>query len=117
MAISPSVFRSAVTSMRAAAADLLVDVDHEAFSGQSGAGVPTYAAAVTRGALVEQKTKAIRKADGSETAATMRLTFPEPFAVGARDRFTVSGTAYPVQSMDTVLDPGTGQPYFVIVWI
>jgi hypothetical protein len=72
---------------------------------------------VTRQAVVRHQPKVIRQSDGSETVATIALTFPSSFAVGSRDRFTVAGVAYLPQRLDYMPDPETGLPYFVEAWL
>lgn len=114
---TPAVVRDAVAQAKAALLALMADVSHEAYSGQNDAGAPTYATAVDRVAVVEIGPKTIRRADGSEVAALAKLTFVEQVTVGNRDRFTIGTMTGSVEMTKGTLDPTTGIPYVLEVWI
>lgn len=105
-----------------------VDVLHSAWIGQSGTGVPRYATAVSRPCLFERAQRQIMTRDGREVMSRHKLSFihaieangapgrEEP--IDPRDKIEVPGVASgPIIDVEGLVDPGTGLPFYAIVWI
>jgi hypothetical protein len=104
--------RAAVASALAAVEGLCVDVEHEAQTGRSSSGAPTYAAAVTRSGVISRKSRVVRSQDGAEQASVVEMVFPAPFAVAPGDRFTTAGgEVFVALVVEYTTDSGTNAPY------
>jgi len=101
---------------------LQVLVTHEAWTGQDGYGKPTFAAAISRTAIVEHKQRWIRNRDATIMAVLPSVTFLGPIAdngaanraepIDPRDRITLpDGTTGPIQDVKFIMDPATNRPY------
>lgn len=107
-----ALVRAAVAMADGITSSLQASVAHEAYMSQDGFGKPTYAAAVSRRAIVDLTEKPIRTTEGKERLSTARLTFPRPVAVDLRDRFLLpDGRTAPVLTIGGVADPTTGTRY------
>lgn len=102
---------------------LQVDVEHEAWIGQSSTTKPTYAAAVNVKAIVEQGPKALRTPSGEtipiKAVISILHTIADNGAAGRkepidpRDRFTLpDGTVgAPILGAEGLVDTLTEKPY------
>lgn len=110
----------AVAAADTATADLglQVEVSHEAWSGKDGYGKPTYAAAVTRSALVQEGTNQVRLVSGETITTRACISFLRPVAVDPRDRITLpSGYTGPiVDNVGALVHTGPAAPISV-VWL
>jgi len=109
-------------------ATLQATVQHEAWTGQSGYGDATYAAAVDHLALVSKRVRERRRADGSIVVTMAKVTFLRPVEangtagrqepVDPRDRITLpDGSTGPIVDAAGLVDPDTGAPYQTSVWL
>jgi hypothetical protein len=104
-----SLLRSAVQTASRLTASLQVDVQHEARTGIDGYGKPTFAAAVTRAAIVELRPKLLRRPDGQEVMASATVTFLGNVAIAVEDRLTLpGGQVGTVLTVGGVADPASG---------
>lgn len=121
-----SIFRSAVATADQVARSAQVAVSHEAWTGADNYSKPTYAAAVSRLAVVSMKQRMRRMPDGREVVQRAVVTFVGPVAangaagrrepVDPRDRITLpSGFTGPILDVEGAVDPATGAPYTVKV--
>ena len=122
------IVRNAVATINTITGSLQVNVTHQAWTGQSGTGTPTYAAGVVRPAIVEKKTRDRRMADGRVIMTIAYIVFIHPIAangaagrvepIDARDKFTLpDGTTGPVIDTNAFLDPNTNAGYLHEVWL
>lgn len=119
-----ALIRSAVATADRITAALQDAVTHEAWTGADAYGNPTYAAGVSRDAIVEYNPAIQRLLTGQIVTATARVLFLRPIAANGasgrrepldpRDRFTLpDGRQPPVLSVDGgLVDPSTGRSYF-----
>jgi len=130
-----AVVRSAVATAKSVTSDLQDDVTHEAWTGDGAYGAPTYAAGVSRPALVERKHELVRKGmeQSSSGAGEIRktqtkITFLTPITangasgrtepIDPRDKITLAdGTTGPILKTAGLIDPSTGLPYMMEVWL
>lgn len=123
-----SVIRSAIATASSVVDSLKADVQHAAWIGADSYGEARYAARVTRPALIEYKQRALRSSNGEVIVARAKLTFldevPSNGAVGrrepidARDEILLpDGTSATIVSIDGLVDPGTGKPYFLELYL
>lgn len=110
--------RNAVATAHALTADLQATVTHRAWTGQDETGKATYASAVSRTAIVEQRQRMLRQRDGTEIMTAAMLTFLAPIAangaatrrepIDPRDVFTLpDGTSGPVVDVAGLTDAGS----------
>lgn len=122
------LIRSALETADSLTADLQATVSHEAWQSQDAMGQPTYAAAVDRLAIVEQRLEEIRDANGREVLTQAKVTFLRPIPpegtagrvepVDQRDRLTLpDGTKAPIVKVEGLTDPDTTRPYMLEVWL
>lgn len=101
---------------------------HEAWIGQSGAGLPTYAAGVIRNGVIDTTPRVHYTGTGILVVITATITvlekIPDNGATGRvepvdpRDRITLSdGTTAPIISDGGPDDPSTGRPYLNTIMI
>lgn len=122
--------RSGIATAHALTAELQATVSHRAWTGQDETGKATYAAAVSRTAIVEQRQRLLRRADGTEIMTAAMLTFLTPIAangaatrrepIDPRDTFTLpDGTTGPVVDVAGMTDAesATGESFFYQVAI
>lgn len=84
----------------ALAAMLTETVSHEAYTGQSGYGAPTYAPAVLRPCRVEFKVGPMVTATGEERTSSTRIFFDSDFTLNLRDKIVLEdGTAPQMQAI------------------
>lgn len=99
-------------------------VHHPWIADGSTYGEPTYGASVTRSAIVEEKQRLRRLADGREVNQVASITFPRPIAangatnrrepIDPRDKFVLpSGFTGPIAHVGGLgpVDPITGKSY------
>lgn len=104
--------RSCVALAASVTDDLLIDVEHESFSGYNGDGLVAYDTAVTRRAFVEKKGNNLRWRVGLELIDASLLTFIGNVAVDNRDRITLpDGSQPPILEVLGVADPAGGTYY------
>ncbi len=110
--------RSVVRTAKVAVGDLPSTITHEPWASQDEYGKPTYGTAVSRDAVVEIRTKAIRNTGGELVMARASVQFLEDVAIDMRDRLTLpDGTTSPIVAITGVIDPSTTSPYSQVVWI
>jgi len=120
--------RNAVKLIDTVVKSLEEDVQHQAWISADMFGKSTYAATVTRKALVEQTIKERRLADGRIVMTSAKITFLEVVlpngAVGRvepvdpRDKLTLAdGTVGPILSVVGFRDPEMGRPYLLEIWL
>src|SRR6267142_1415595 len=90
---------------------LQTTVTHEAFVSQAGDGTVTFAAAVTRPALVVKKQRMVRTSSGEMTQSQASVTFLDPsVSVDTKDRITLpDGTTGPILNTEGYID-SSNQP-------
>jgi len=97
-------------------ASLQQTVMHAAYTGYDSYGAATYAAPVTRYAIVEMMTLLYRNQQGEEVLQRAVVLFPRSVAVDSRDKITLQdGTTGPILDVRGVGDPGTGDTYYTEV--
>lgn len=122
------VVRNAVATVNTVVKDLQEDVLHEAWISQGGFGNATYAAAVVRKALVDQKLHQRRLSDGRIVEVKAHLTFLEVVPpngaadrtepIDTKDRITLAdGTTGPIVDVQGLRDPGAGRPFLLEVFM
>jgi len=89
------VIRAGVATAAKLTAELQAAVTHEVWTGQDALGAPTYAAPVTRRALVEPSTRLLQLADGRQVSASTKLTFLSADPVDSLDRLTLPDGSQP----------------------
>jgi len=113
-----AVIRAGLAVAKTVTVDLRDTVTHEAWASVDGFGTPTYAASVSRTALVERRQKLLRTHTGEEVLSTHRVLFVEPLSLDLRDRLTLSdGTTGRILAAEGVMDPSTDVPYALEVWM
>lgn len=121
-----AIVRSGVALANRITDSLQVDVTHEAWTGDDKYVKPTFAAAVTRSAIVEMRPRLRRLASGKEVMAYAVVTFLVPIAangaagrrepIDPRDRITLpDGFTGPILEAVGVTDPTTNRPYVLEV--
>jgi hypothetical protein len=119
------IVRGVVATVSNAVASLQEDVTHQAWIGQTGAGIDSYAPAVSRRALVDRTSKQYEVASGVLVSIVATLTFLDPLLpttanagqsranpVDPRDIFTLAdGTTGPTILGGGFQDAGTGIPF------
>jgi hypothetical protein len=122
------VVRSGVATIDSITGSLQVLVSHEAWTGQSGTGTETFAAAVQRPAIVEKKAREHRLSNGRVLQTVAYIAFLRPITangaagriepIDVRDKFTLpDGTTGPVIDTNAFLDPDTNAGYLHEVWL
>lgn len=122
------IIRTGVALADSLTASLQDNVSHEAWTGLNSVGDVTYAAAVSRQAIVERKSRRHISATGQEILTSARITFLRPIAangaagriepIDGRDKITLSdGTTAPVVDVEAIMDPDTNAGYFTTVWL
>lgn len=123
-----AIVRSAVATANGVTSDLQVAVTHEAWTGVDGQGSSSYAAGVSRDAIVEHKQRLVRTAAGEMLMARARLMFLEPIPdngatgrrepIDPRDRITLpDGSTGPILDVQGMTDPATDRPYALEVFL
>lgn len=98
--------------------DLQASVTHQSWTGYTDEGVPSYATAVTRKALVDWKQKQVRTLAGTVTVSRAEVTFLRPVVVDEKDRIVLpDGTTGPILDMAGFVDPATGVGYTTAVFL
>lgn len=103
-------------------------VMHSAWVGQDALGDDSYAAAVSRPAIVERMIRERQASDGRTIRATAEITFLRPIApqgtagriepIDSRDKLVLpDGFTDPVADVKALLDPDTGRGYYAIVYL
>ncbi len=107
------VIRSGVALANTITADLQVTVTHEAWSSVAVVyGSGSFAAGVSRQAVVEQKDRLMRLPGGQEVLQRAVVTFVGPVTINVKDKITLpDGTTGPILTIKGVTDPSTGLPY------
>lgn len=118
-----TILRSGVALTDSITDSLQVAVTHEAWSGLSSYGAPTFATGVSRDAIVDYGPRLIRDASGQEVPVRATVMILRPIAangasgrrepIDPRDRFTLpDGTTGPILEVrQGVVDPSTSRPY------
>lgn len=122
------IFRAALQAVHAAFAGAAVAVTHEAWIGQDGYGKPSYAAPVSRQAVVGEDGRRFNTDGGDVVASRARISFvgavepngaegrDEP--IDSRDRLTLpGGITGPLLDVAGTTDPTTGSPFSLTAWI
>ncbi len=126
-----SLVRNAVATAHAITGGsdgLQASVQHAAWTGKDGYDKPTYAAATTLTAIVEDVQKPIRTESGETVLSTSKLTILVPPAangasgrlgpIDARDKFTLpNGRVCKVLAVEGVIDTTTNKPFMHEVWL
>jgi hypothetical protein len=113
-----ALVRSGVALAKQLTADLQVSVSHEAVSSRDLRGKPTYAAAVSRPAIVEKKQRLVRDTTGREVMCSHVISFLQPVSLSVEDRLTLpDGTTGPILSIEGLVDAGTNARFYVIVYL
>jgi len=80
-------------------------VNHEVCTLLDGAGARSYAAPVSRGAIVEKKQKLVKTTNGEMEMSQASITFLSPTPVGMFDRLTLAdGTTGPILNTGGFVD-------------
>lgn len=122
------VIRSAIAIAKSVTADLQADITLKAWTDAGAYGTPTYATAVTLPALVEEKHRLIRNADGEDMMSKTKVTILQPVTangttgrrepIDPRDEITLpNGATGPILDVAGLIDPSTGYPYMPEVWM
>lgn len=122
------IVRSGVAVANTLTAGLQVTVSHYAWTGHDVYGAPTFAAAVSRSALVDMTRKLRRMPDGQESVAHAVITIVGPITanggsnrqepIDPRDKFTLpDGSTGPILDIKGLLDPSTNKPFMYEVVI
>lgn len=122
------VVRSGVALADTVTTDLQAAVTHKAWTGRDVDRKPTYAAGVSRLAIVERRQRLIRTATGEQILSRHRIAFLRPIAangaatrrepIDPRDVLTLpDGDTGPILEVTGVVDPSTGAPYYAEVWL
>lgn len=122
------LIRSGVALADSLTDSLQVSVTHEAFTGLDDTGASSYAAGVSRKAIVERKNRQRVTGDGRTILTSAQITFLRPIAangaagrqepVDTRDRITLpDGSTDPIADVEALLDPDTGRGYYAVVWL
>lgn len=99
-------------------ADLQPFVTVKRWTGQTGAGKPTYAAAVREPAIVDWMQKRVRTKTGAEAVSRAYVGFLRPTSIDEKDQIILpDGTTGPILDMSGFVDRATGAPFFVQVWL
>lgn len=129
MAGFDGLVRGAVALANNLTGSLQSSVSHEAWTGQDAFGEATYAAPVTRQAIVEQRIAQFRsQPSGEMVTTTAKVTFLKPITpngaagrnepVDSRDRITLQdGATGPLVNISNFIDPTTGRGYLTEVWL
>ena len=128
MAGFADILRAGIATANSVTATLQATVQHYAWISDDGFGTNSYAAAVPRQAIVEEKQRLIRQGDGQYMLSRAKVTFIFPIpANGAakrqepidpRDKIVLpDGTTGPIIDIEGVVDPDTGKPYISEVWL
>jgi hypothetical protein len=113
-----AVLRSAVATAKSVTGGLQVVVSHAAWSSMNAYGEPTYAAAVSRNAIVEWKQRLVRTTDGSEVLSVATITFLQDVTLDVRDKLTLAGgQTAPLLAFKGLVDPTTNRGYATEVYI
>lgn len=107
-----------------------VDVIHQQWASQDTMGKVTFSppAGVIRKAVVERKTRLVKKANAQDIEAKHYVLFVHPIPplgaagrqepVDERDQITLpGGLTGPIAEINEVLDPATGRGYVTEVWM
>jgi hypothetical protein len=95
---------------------LLATVQHQTMTGRSAYGKPEYNDPVVRKALIINRERRRRLADGTELVSRTQIIILENVAVRPTDVFTMpDGSLLPIVDVQATLD-SDGQPYAVEVW-
>ena len=118
------IIRDVVALADSVSTPLRADITLEAWTGSATSGAaPTYAAAVTIPAIVDQSSDAFRSAAGETLAVKGVIRILRPVAangsdnrkepIDPRDRITLpDGTVgTPIMGVGGLVDPSTGKPY------
>jgi len=113
------IVRSGVAIANSLTADLQPNVSHEAYVSTDGAGRRSYAAAVSRPALVVRKQKLVRSATGELVMSQAQITILDPSViVNELDKFTLpDDTSGPIIATDGFVDRGTGHPILTEIFL
>lgn len=123
------IIRSGIAIADNVTVGVQVNVSHEAWTGQNGLGTPTYAAAVTRQAIVDLTRKQRMTATGVlvnvvATVIILETVAPNGAAgrrepIDPRDIITLpDGTTGPIfDAPASVVDPATNRPFFNQIYI
>ena len=122
------VIRTGVATAASVTASLQVVVQHASWIGVRGQGEPLFTAFIGRRALVEQKASSLRNASGETVVSRAKLTLLDPIvrqgadgrreAIDPRDLFILpDGTTGPILAVNGLLDPSTGLPYLLEVYL
>jgi len=120
--------RAAIATISTATADLQATVAHAAWTGKDGYNKPSFAAPVSRQALVEMKQRLRRLPNGQEVLQQAAVTFIGPISangatgrrepVDPRDTITLpNGYSGPILNVEGLIDPTTNRPFMVQVWL
>lgn len=127
-----AILRSGLATAHRITGSLQATVQHERWKSIDGYGLPTYARAIDRTAIVEKTQKLIRTAGGAEVMAKTRLTFLTPLSdldtgstitgrqhpTDVRDRITLpDGTTGPILDIEGMTDPTTDRNYFEVIFL
>jgi hypothetical protein len=110
------ILRNGVATANRLTAGLQTSVLHQAWIGQDRFGVPTYAAAIERPAIVEFRQRLRKGFNGAEVMQHATILFLEPIApnyasgrrepIDPRDKITLpSGYTGPIIDISGVIDP------------
>jgi hypothetical protein len=107
-----ALVRSGVAMAKSLTASLQPTVSHAAYVSRNEYGVPTYATAVDRPALVEVKSRWLRRTDGSELVARATVTILENVTVTPLDKIMLpDGSTGPILDVQGLADPAGGLFY------
>ena len=95
---------------------LLATVQHQTVKGRSAYGKPEYNDPVARKALIVNRERRRRLADGTELVSRTQIIIPDSVTVKPTDIFTMpDGSRRPIIDVLATLD-SDGKPYAVEVW-
>ncbi|MGE3276727.1 MAG: hypothetical protein AB7O67_16570 [Vicinamibacterales bacterium] len=111
------IIRSGISTARGAVAGVMSTVSHAAHSGEDAYRKPTYAAAVSRQAIVEDDVRLVTTDDGREVLTQTRITFLDNVTVTTKDAITLpDGSTGPIVKVAGMHDPAGGR-FLVRVWL
>jgi hypothetical protein len=122
MGVYDDIVREGVAIADETTASLQDDILHYAWIADGDFSEPTYAPAILRKAIVEEKEYQRRLSNGQEITQRAAITIPRPIAangaanrrepVDPRDKFVLpSGFTGPILNVNGVTDPKTHAPY------
>lgn len=118
MASFDTIVRSGIALADSLTESLQATVSHSANTGQDNFGADTYAAAISRDAIVEYKARQHQTGSGEIVQTQAKVVFLRPVTITARDKIILpNGSTGPIVDIEGLVDPTTNQLYMIEVWL